>query len=113
MFNVDIINSILTIFNQDIKEKVLTDLSLNLITSTKLIYPSIFVSKILSNKKEIKLIANNIFYHMTNDLIDELEFKNKLDNVFIVNEEITELYKLVGRFILDNYWLMFDENESK
>jgi len=113
MFDVEIINSISTMFFKDIKIKILTDLSFNLINSTKLIYSCILVFKILSNKKEVKLIAENIFYHMKDDINDEIEFKNKLDNIFIINEDYTELYKLVGNFILDNYCMIYDEDFYK
>jgi len=48
-------------------------------------------------------ILNNIFYHMENDINTQESFKEKLDNVYLINNELTELYKRLGNLILFQY----------
>jgi hypothetical protein len=50
-----------------------------------------------------KKILDNIFYHMENDINNENLFKEKIEKVFLINEELTELYKKLGNLILLNY----------
>lgn len=79
------------------------DLSYNLLKSTDIIFPTVLVAKIISNKKDVLMIVDNIIYHMSNDLNNIKEFVAKLELVYLLNDDITQLYKLVGNFILDNY----------
>ena len=91
----------------DINKK---DISNYLIQSTNLIYPSILVCNIIQNKNKIKSIFDNIIWHLLNDLNNYDIFKEKLDKVKLINVEYTNLYKLVGIFILDNYNSLKDNN---
>jgi len=79
----------------------------NIIEKTKII---IYQNNNETNIHTIKIL-NNIFYHMENDINNESLFKEKLNKVFLVNDELTELYKRLGNLILFNYnKILYDEN---
>jgi superfamily II DNA or RNA helicase len=58
-------------------------------------------------------ILNNIFYHIENDINNIKLFKEKLDKVFLINDELTELYKKLGNLILYHYNKLADNKLYK